>query len=336
MDKQKEARFNVIAKQIENESEVVKNCVSYDVDTDFLRVKIDPIENVHRYLIRRYILTGDKSWKDFLIEPTGYPIFKDLLSAVRFVEWYYDKKIDLKCDDYAYNKNKYNINKKMDAYRKAYKADVPLPKFKVNDCFKYCSHSNYKSSMSGMYHDPSGFAVVSDGHIIYAHTNLYDKEVSGEIRKEDGTKQEGVFPNWKCVIPTIAERTKLIIDRNTLYKQVCLFEKRSKYRGTYKEQPYFTLVVDGKHLFYNADYLKGLLLMSYAHNDSTFYIANLYDDSKTHNLVISHEDGSVGMVMPIWIDSDRVDKDLNDYGLLRNFNRDCFLIDGVYQCGVEG
>lgn len=336
MDKQKETRFNVVAKQIENETDVVKDCVSYDVDTDFLRVKIDPIENVHRYLIRRYILTGDKSWKDFFIEPTGYPVFKDLRSAVRFVEEYYDGKTDLKCDDYEYKKNKGSIDKKMDAYRKAYRADVPLPKFKVNDCFKYCSTSNYKASTSGMYHDPSGFAVVTDGHIIYAHTNLYDKEVSGEIRKSDGTKQEGVFPNWKNVIPPMEIMTKLVIDRDALYRQVCLFEKKSKYRGTYKEQPYFTLVVDGKHVFYNADYLKGLLLMSYAHNDATFYISNLHDETRQHSLIVEHEDGSIGMIMPIWIASDRVTEDINNYGLLRSFYRDCFLIDGVYQCGVEG
>lgn len=336
MDKQKETRFNVVAKQIENETDVVKDCVSYDVDTDFLRVKIDPIEDVHRYLIRRYILTGDKSWKDFFIEPTGYPVFKDFRSAVRFVEEYYDKKTDLKCDDYEYKKNKDSIDKKMDAYRKAYKADVSLPKFKVNDCFKYCSDSIYKPSMSGMYHDPNGFAVVTDGHIIYAHTNLYDKEMSGEIRKSDGTKQEGVFPNWKSVIPSMEIRTKLVIDRDALYRQVCLFEKKSKYRGTYKEQPYFTLVVDGKHVFYNADYLKGLLLMSYAHNDATFYIANLYDETRHHSLIVEHEDCSIGMTMPIWIGSDRAAEDINNYGLLRSFYKDCFLIDGVYQCGVEG
>lgn len=71
-------------------------------------------------------------------------------------------------------------------------------------------------NMLGVYHDPSGFAVASDGHILVYDKRQYDDSRKGQIVatrdikkgreftwKKKGETIEGRYPNWQRVIPEV-------------------------------------------------------------------------------------------------------------------------------------
>ena len=71
--------------------------------------------------------------------------------------------------------------------------------------------SNYKA-LQGIYHDPDGYAVASDTHILVAIKEDVDEKTSGKIIKPDGTvidvieingiEEHAKYPKWKTIIRT--------------------------------------------------------------------------------------------------------------------------------------
>lgn len=73
--------------------------------------------------------------------------------------------------------------------------------------------------LSGMYHDPDGYGVVSDGFVLLADKQAYDKAHKGEILtvgKDAGKKVDGEYPNWKLLVDSNTEgyqKAKVNVDR---------------------------------------------------------------------------------------------------------------------------
>ena len=70
--------------------------------------------------------------------------------------------------------------------------------------------------MGGVYHDPEGYGVVSDGHTLVVSKELYDKKNKGKIiavheLKSSGAKKgeeiKGKYPKWRMVIPKEVGKT---------------------------------------------------------------------------------------------------------------------------------
>ena len=64
--------------------------------------------------------------------------------------------------------------------------------------------SNY-TVLQGIYHDPDGYAVATDAHILVAIKENVDEKTSGKIIKPDGTEIDAEYLHWKSIIRTDGE-----------------------------------------------------------------------------------------------------------------------------------
>lgn len=76
-------------------------------------------------------------------------------------------------------------------------------KFKLHDV---CSTDTYRENMAGVYHDPDGWRVATDAHLLCAvKDDAIPAELSGKIISAKSGEIEGNFPNWRSVMPRDAE-----------------------------------------------------------------------------------------------------------------------------------
>ena len=234
------------------------------------------------------------------------------------------------------------IDKMVNAHKRAFSDNVTLPKqITLAECYKYCSTDNNKLAYTGIYHDPKGFAVVTNGQILYAHNNLYESKSKGNIIDKSGKVIDSKFPDWQAVVNRYANNTKILtpidIDRDDFYRKLCMYERKFKYRRHHiPVQPFSIRYGDNEYLW-PAELLKGLVLMSYAHKDVKFYLSVIKHEGFSGDdvfLVAKSSDGSVGIL------GDRVGgfdgwylDETNKYGLIQDtFTKgEPFLLDSVYQ-----
>ena len=234
------------------------------------------------------------------------------------------------------------IDKMVNAHKRAFSDNVTLPKqITLAECYKYCGTDNNKLAYTGIYHDPKGFAVVTNGQILYAHNNLYESKSKGNIIDKSGKVIDSKFPDWQAVVNRYANNTKILtpidIDRDDFYRKLCMYERKFKYRRHHiPVQPFSIRYGDNEYLW-PAELLKGLVLMSYAHKDVKFYLSVIKHEGFSGDdvfLVAKSSDGSVGIL------GDRVGgfdgwylDETNKYGLIQDtFTKgEPFLLDSVYQ-----
>lgn len=234
------------------------------------------------------------------------------------------------------------IDKMVNAHKRAFSDNVTIPKqITLSDCYKYCGTDENKPSYTGIYHDPKGFAVVTNGQILYAHNNLYESKSKGNIIDKSGKVIDSKFPDWQAVVNRYANNTKILtpidIDRDDFYRKLCMYERKFKYRRHHiPVQPFAIRYGDNEYLW-PAELLKGLVLMSYAHKDVKFYLSVIKHEGFSGDdvfLVAKSSDGSVGIL------GDRVGgfdgwylDETNKYGLIQDTytNGEPFLLDSVYQ-----
>lgn len=83
----------------------------------------------------------------------------------------------------------------------------------------YVNTNEKQPTLSGVYHDPDGYAVVSDGYVLLADKKAYDKAHKGEtltVGKDAGKKIEGKYPNWKLIARDNTEgykKAKINVDK---------------------------------------------------------------------------------------------------------------------------
>lgn len=234
------------------------------------------------------------------------------------------------------------IDKMVNAHKRAFSGNVTIPKqITLADCYKYCGTDENKPSYTGIYHDPKGFAVVTNGQILYAHNNLYESKSKGNIIDKSGKVIDSNFPDWQAVVNRYANNTKILtpidIDRDDFYRKLCMYERKFKYRRHHiPVQPFSIRYGDNEYLW-SAELLKGLVLMSYAHKDVKFYLSVIKHEGFSGDdvfFVAKSSDGSVGMVGGGvgGFDGWYLDE-TNKYGLIQDTftNGEPFLLDSVYQ-----
>jgi hypothetical protein len=238
-------------------------------------------------------------------------------------------------------KDKELIDNMVNAHKRAFSDKVTTPKVTLSDCYKYCNvdklpNGDYeRPSYAGIYHDPRGFAVVTDGKLVYAHKNLYEEKHNGNIVDKSGNVINGKFPNWQQVVNDSKERSHPIsIDRDDLYKKLCMYERKYKYRRHHS--PYTFAIIDGdKTYYFDAFELKGFVFMSYAHKDVKFSLYPMTDRNRKEidgvaYLLVESNDGSVGVISPSTINEEG---NVEEYGLIEDTYTDGypFLLDSVYR-----
>lgn len=234
------------------------------------------------------------------------------------------------------------IDKMVNAHKRAFSDNVTIPKqITLADCYKYCGTDNNKLAYTGIYHDPKGFAVVTNGQILYAHNNLYESKSKGNIIDKSGKVIDSKFPDWQAVVNRYANNTKILtpidIDRDDFFRKLCMYERKFKYRRHHiPVQPFAIRYGDNEYLW-SAELLKGIVLMSYAHKDVKFYLSVIKHEGFSGDdvfLVAKSSDGSVGILGRGvgGFDGWYLDE-TNKYGLIQDkfTNGEPFLLDSVYQ-----
>lgn len=71
------------------------------------------------------------------------------------------------------------------------------------DLFKFADKDNpWHKSLDGIYHDPEGFKVASDGKLLVVIKSDIPEELSGKTLMRDGSFCESEkYPNWRHVVP---------------------------------------------------------------------------------------------------------------------------------------
>ena len=107
--------------------------------------------------------------------------------------------------------------------------------------------------LKGVYHDPEGYKVATDGHFLYAEKSDISEENSDKVIDKTGTELPGKYPNWRRVIPENAPKTEIFNNRKQLIQLCLVGNKISKLNG---KAPCFIKVGE---FFFNTDYLNRVL-----------------------------------------------------------------------------
>ena len=76
--------------------------------------------------------------------------------------------------------------------------------------------------MTGVYNDPEGYKVATDGHMIFAEKADISEENAGKVTYSNGVTQEENYPKWRKVIPENAEKEGDYIYGKKNNRFVCL------------------------------------------------------------------------------------------------------------------
>lgn len=85
---------------------------------------------------------------------------------------------------------------------------------------------------SGVYHDPKGYAVASDTHILIADKELFNKSLSGKVINKKGeditNASAGNYPNWFNILPKLKDCTRIKIDIEDLIHFIENYKAKNK------------------------------------------------------------------------------------------------------------
>ncbi len=226
------------------------------------------------------------------------------------------------------------IDKMVNAHKRAFPDNVTIPKqITLADCYKYCGTDENKPSYTGIYHDPKGFAVVTNGQILYAHNNLYESKSKGNIIDKSGKVIDVKFPDWQGVLDSMKNQKTININRDDLYRKLYMYERKFKYRKHHNPYQSFAITDGDKTYFFDAKLLMGVIIMSYAHKDVKFSLSQITFQEKevegSAYLIVTSSDGSVGLCSPGINPGENIEK----YGIIQDLYTDGypFLLDSVYQ-----
>ena len=115
----------------------------------------------------------------------------------------YTETIESILDDV--NQELKNQNKLKDYFAQAKRLTTRAKEKAKNIALKlldYSAKDKHIPTLTGVYHDPDGYAVSTDAHILVALKEKVDKETSGKIIDKNGDVIEGAFPKWQKLLRT--------------------------------------------------------------------------------------------------------------------------------------
>ena len=154
------------------------------------------------------------------------------------------------------------INEQGDLRPKAYKGKVKIEDFADNK-------NEQREVMHGVYHDPEGYAIASNGMVLIADKSSFDKEQSGKIiaankvgDKQKGDVIEGEYPNWRNLRPAKdvghaeavdwqAVQGNIEAARDLLKQRYDSRERKGSFKKFWEDADVYLRMPDGSIMFTN-------------------------------------------------------------------------------------
>lgn len=185
------------------------------------------------------------------------------------------------------------------------RAETTVTKVGKFSFFDFASKEKNYEFMQGVYHD-DGFKVASDGRILIAIREEYNKDFEGKILAKDGSFIEGRYPKWRSVIPQ-EEGEFYEIDESKFTEQ--LAKIRAEYKMQYVKAKRWdsSWVVKIGGAYYSAEYFaKVLTAMKYIGITKVQLVGN---DAK---ILLHKSDDAILILMPRYV----TENDVADYSII--------------------
>jgi hypothetical protein len=185
------------------------------------------------------------------------------------------------------------------------RAETVITKVGKFSFYDFVSKEECGEVMQGVYHD-DGFKVASDGRILIAIREEYNKDFEGKILAKDGSFIKRCYPRWRCVIPQ-EEGEFYEIDESKFTEQ--LAKKRAEYKMQYVKAKRWdsSWVVKIGGAYYSAEYFaKVLTAMKYIGITKVQLVGN---DAK---MLLHKSDDAILILMPRYV----TENDVADYSII--------------------
>ena len=181
------------------------------------------------------------------------------------------------------------------------RAETVITKVGKFSFYDFVSKENNCEVMQGIYHD-DGFKVASEGHILIAIREEYDKDFEGKILAKDGSFIEQRYPRWRSVIPQ-EDGEVYEIDESKFTEQ--LAKIRAEYKMQYvkaKRWDSFWVVKIGG-AYYSAEYFAKVLTAMKRIGITKVQITE-------RNVLLHKSDDAILILMPRYVTEDDITEHL--------------------------
>ena len=170
----------------------------------------------------------------------------------------------------------------------------------------FTSKEDQRPQMNGIYHDPDGYGVATDAHLLLASKALYDSKNKGKViaahKVKDGKKVlaekgeviEGRFPAWRNAIPKAEDANTVKVDWKKLSDFLAGAMEQKK-QAKAEEAIVYVRMPDGEVHIYNIENLAKFVNAAIATGKGVAEYTT-YDQP----LIARNNDG-VQMIMPMYI-----------------------------------
>ena len=183
------------------------------------------------------------------------------------------------------------------------RAETVITKVGKFSFYDFVSKEECREVMQGVYHD-DGFKVASDGRILIAIREEYDKDFEGKILAKDGSFIERCYPRWRCVIPQ-EEGEFYEIDESKFTEQ--LAKIRAEYKMQYVKAKRWdsSWVVKIGGAYYSAEYFARVLTAMKRIGITKVQITE-------RNVLLHKSDDAILILMPRYV----TENDVADYSVI--------------------
>lgn len=183
------------------------------------------------------------------------------------------------------------------------RAETVITKVGKFSFFDFVSKEKCREVMQGVYHD-DGFKVASEGHILIAIREEYDKDFEGKILAKDGSFIEQRYPRWRSVIPQ-EDGEVYEIDESKFTEQ--LAKIRAEYKMQYVKAKRWdsSWAVKIGGAYYSAEYFAKVLT-------AMKYIGITKVQITERNILLHKSDDAILILMPRCVTED----DVADYSII--------------------
>lgn len=183
------------------------------------------------------------------------------------------------------------------------RAETVIMKVGKFSFYDFVVKEKYREVMQGVYHD-DGFKVASEGHILIAIREEYDKDFEGKILAKDGSFIEGRYPKWRSVIPQ-EDGEVYEIDESKFTEQ--LAKIRAEYKMQYVKAKRWdsSWAVKIGGAYYSAEYFAKVLT-------AMKYIGITKVQITERNVLLHKSDDAILILMP----RDVTENDVADYSII--------------------
>lgn len=179
--------------------------------------------------------------------------------------------------------------------------DNTIAKGAKRNIWDACTKDEVRATMTGVYHDESGYAVATDGRILIASKSEYNEHFKDKILDRYGKEIEGRYPNWKAALPNVDGDEEVMLpsdeDIARMGKEFAAYKKAMNLMGHNRtEKGLYVRLADMAWCDYN--YLKQLRQWTdrvYVHKDTTFdtatntkteYVSRFYSETDDAKLLM--------------------------------------------------